>query len=90
MANEPIVEILVDNTSALAAAPPKNFGSSLSPTAPDHEGEQLTWLLKEKTATLSPPLGQFFINMVLQITTFAAAIAFGIFAIKSIDAGVYF
>lgn len=36
-------------------------------------------------ATLSPPLGQFFINMILQLAAIAAAIAFGVFAVKSID-----
>lgn len=78
------------NNSALALettnlAPPKKSGSSSNPTAPEKEGEQLNRLLKRKTATLSPPLGQFFINMLLQIAAFAAAIAFGVFAVKSID-----
>ena len=41
--------------------------------------------MKRMTATLTPPLGQFFINMILQIAAFVAAIAFGVFAVKSID-----
>lgn len=44
-----------------------------------------TTAMKRMTATLTPPLGQFFINMILQIAAFVAAIAFGVFAIKSID-----
>ncbi|MCJ1301654.1 hypothetical protein MMC08_004455 [Hypocenomyce scalaris] len=36
------------------------------------------------TATLSPPLGQFFLNTILQIAAFVAAIAFGVFAVKSV------
>jgi CBS domain containing-hemolysin-like protein len=36
-------------------------------------------------ATLSPPLGQFFINMTMQIAGFVAAVAFGVFAIKSVQ-----
>ena len=35
-------------------------------------------------ATLSPPLGQFVINTILQTAAFVAAIAFGVFAIKSV------
>ena len=34
---------------------------------------------------LSPPIGQFVINTLLQAAAFAAAIAFGVFAIKSVN-----
>lgn len=40
-----------------------------------------------RIATLSPPLGQFIINTFLQIAGFAAAIAFGVFAVKSVTVG---
>ncbi len=35
-------------------------------------------------ATLSPPLGQFVVNITLQVAGFVAAVAFGVFAIKSV------
>lgn len=41
----------------------------------------------QRIATLSPPIGQFVINMILQIAAFAAAIAFGVFAVKSVTVG---
>ena len=92
MANEPIdrsIQLGASNNSAVApdktnSAPPKRSGSSSSLTA-EKEGELMSRLLRGKEATLSPPLGQFFINMILQIAAFAAAIAFGVFAVKSID-----
>ena len=34
---------------------------------------------------LSPPIGQFVTNTLLQAAAFAAAIAFGVFAIKSVN-----
>ena len=40
-----------------------------------------------QVATLSPPVGQFVINLLLQIAAFAAAIAFGIYAVKSVTVG---
>jgi len=40
-----------------------------------------------QVATFSPPLGQFFINALLQIAGFVAAIAFGIYAVKSVTVG---
>lgn len=93
MANEPInssiqlggsgKSVLVPDTTN--PVPPKICESSSSHTAPKIEGENLNRLLKQTTATLSPPLGQFFINMILQIAAFAAAIAFGVFAVKSIN-----
>lgn len=92
MANEPIdrvTELGASNNIALAPdmttpAPPKKSGSS-SPISPEEEREKLNGPLQKTKATLSPPLGQFFINMILQIAAFAAAIAFGVFAVKSID-----
>lgn len=93
MANKPIdrsIKLSASNNSALPLdttnpAPPKKSGlSSSSPTA-EKEGEKLNYLLRKKTATLSPPLGQFFINTILQFAAFAVAIAFGVFAVKSID-----
>ncbi|KAI9760410.1 MAG: hypothetical protein M4579_001706 [Chaenotheca gracillima] len=38
-----------------------------------------------RVATLSPPLGQFVINIMIQLAGFAAAIAFGIFAVRSVS-----
>jgi hypothetical protein len=35
-------------------------------------------------AKLSPPIGQFVINTILQMAAFAAAIAFGVYAVKSV------
>lgn len=90
MTNKPIDHSIQpgasNNISAIASdttnlAPPKKNGSSPSPTA-EKEGEMMTKIFR---ATLSPPLGQFFINMILQLAAFAAAIAFGVFAVKSID-----
>lgn len=71
-------------------APARICGSSplshtAAPEGKKKEAEKLKIPLKQTTATLSPPLGQFFINMILQIATFGAAIAFGIFAVKSIN-----
>lgn len=40
-----------------------------------------------QVSTISPPVGQFIINMLLQVAAFAAAIAFGIFAVKSVTVG---
>lgn len=39
------------------------------------------------TTRLSPPLGQFFINLLVQVAGFAAAIAFGVYAVKSVQVG---
>ena len=94
MANEPIdcstkleasgnIALILDMTNA---APSNKIGSSLKDhSAPEKEEKKMNGLLKKRTATLTPPLGQFFINMILQIAAFAAAIAFGVFAVKSID-----
>lgn len=90
MANEPIDRSIIKlgafKNSAWApdttnSAPPKKSRSSSSPTA-EKEGGKLNRLSRYKTATLYPPLGQFFFNMILQIAMFASAIAFGV---KSID-----
>lgn len=40
-----------------------------------------------RIATLSPPVGQFIINTILQMAGFAAAIAFGVFAVRSVNVG---
>jgi hypothetical protein len=40
-----------------------------------------------QVVTLSPPIGQFFINSLLQGAGFVAAIAFGIYAVKSVRVG---
>ena len=93
MANDPIdcsTKLGPSSNSALVVdttnpAPPKKSGSSSSHSAPEKDDEKKNGLLKKTTATLTPPLGQFFINMILQIAAFAAAIAFGVFAVKSID-----
>jgi hypothetical protein len=37
------------------------------------------------TATLTPPLGQFVINLLLQLAGIVAAVAFGIFAVESLN-----
>lgn len=93
MANEPVDRSVQpgasNNISAVASdttnpAPPEKSGSSSSPRA-EKEGELMSRVFRGKKATLSPPLGQFFINMILQLAAFAAAIAFGVFAVKSID-----
>jgi len=41
----------------------------------------------QPVATLSPPAGQFLINTLLQAAGFAAAIAFGVYAVKSVTVG---
>lgn len=74
--------LVLDTTNP---APPKKKGSPSSLGAPEKEEAKENRLLNETRATLTPPLGQFFINMILQIAAFAAAIAFGVFAVKSID-----
>lgn len=38
-------------------------------------------------ATFSPPLGQFIINSLLQAAAFVAAVAFGVYAVKSVTVG---
>ena len=49
---------------------------------------QSNWPLPDRqVSTISPPIGQFIINMLLQVAAFAAAIAFGIFAVKSVRVG---
>jgi hypothetical protein len=40
-----------------------------------------------QVATFSPPAGQFVINTLLQVAGFVAAIAFGIYAVKSVTVG---
>lgn len=82
--------VVLDTTNP---TPPKKSGSSSKSHSAHGKKEEektngfleKTTALKRVTATLTPPLGQFFINMVLQIAAFVAAIAFGVFAIKSID-----
>jgi hypothetical protein len=39
-------------------------------------------------AKLSPPIGQFVINTVLQVAALGAAIAFGVYAVKSVTAAI--
>jgi len=41
----------------------------------------------QRVATLSPPAGQFLINSLLQAAGIAAAIAFGVYAVKSVTIG---
>lgn len=43
---------------------------------------------KQITATLTPPVGQFWVNFSLQLIAIVAAIAFGIFAVKSVNVGI--
>lgn len=101
MANEPIDStttlgassnslLVLDTTNP--TPPKKNGSSSKKHSTPGKKEEEKmnghlekTTATKRMTATLTPPLGQFFINMILQIAAFVAAIAFGVFAIKSID-----
>jgi hypothetical protein len=37
---------------------------------------------------LKPPIAQFIINLLLQLAAFAAAIAFGVYAVKSVDVAI--
>jgi hypothetical protein len=53
------------------------------PLPPEKSGVQST----QRVATLSPPAGQFLINTLLQAAGFAAAIAFGIYAVRSVTVG---
>jgi hypothetical protein len=46
-----------------------------------------TRLPLQQVTTLSPPIGQFYINLLLQAAAFAAAIAFGVYAVKSVTVG---
>lgn len=41
----------------------------------------------QQIITLQPPIGQFLINTLLQISAFTAAIAFGVYAVKSVTVG---
>lgn len=50
----------------------------------EHENSRSPLAQSQWVAKLSPPIGQFIINTVLQISAFIAAIAFGIFAVKSV------
>ena len=45
-------------------------------------------MLLPSTATLTPPIGQFIVNSTIQIATLAAAVAFGIFAVKSLNVAI--
>ncbi|KAL9637720.1 MAG: hypothetical protein Q9164_002023 [Protoblastenia rupestris] len=45
-------------------------------------------MLLPSRATLTPPIGQFIINSTLQTAALAAAIAFGIFAVKSVNIAI--
>ena len=40
---------------------------------------------RNEIATLSPPVGQFVISTLLNVAGFAAAIAFGVFAVRSVS-----
>jgi hypothetical protein len=42
---------------------------------------------QQQVTTLSPPAGQFLINTLLQATGIAAAVAFGVYAVKSVTVG---
>lgn len=90
MANEPIdstAPSASNNNIALAPSttnPSPTPNESLSSPSKEEE-EKLNRSLKKARATISPPLGQFFITTILQIATFNAAIAFGVSAIKSIN-----
>jgi hypothetical protein len=59
------------------------------PLPPEKSGVQSTHLPRslQRVATLSPPAGQFLINTLLQAAGFAAAIAFGIYAVRSVTVG---
>jgi hypothetical protein len=41
----------------------------------------------QQVTTLSPPIGQFVINTILQIAAIGAAIAFGVYAVRSVTVG---
>lgn len=59
------------------------------PLPPEKSSAQSTPLPQssQQVATLSPPAGQFLINTLLQAAGFAAAIAFGVYAVKSVTVG---
>src|SRR5271170_7829680 len=42
---------------------------------------------KVSKSKISPPIGEFFINFLLQLVALGAAIAFGIYAVKSVTVG---
>ena len=44
--------------------------------------------LRTEVARLSPPVGQFIISTILNILGFAAAIAFGVFAVRSVSLAI--
>lgn len=43
--------------------------------------------LHEQVFNVKQPTGQFFIHFILQVVAFAVAVAFGVFAIKSVQVG---
>lgn len=43
---------------------------------------------RNEIATLSPPVGQFVISTLLNVAGFAAAIAFGVFAVRSVSLAI--
>ena len=57
------------------------------PLPPEKSSVQSTHrsLSLQPVATLSPPAGQFLINTLLQAAGFAAAIAFGVYAVNSVQ-----
>ena len=62
--------------TASSPEPSKTNGQPSTPSYPHHHA--IT------NAILSPPLGEFFINLLLQVAGIVAAIAFGVFAVESL------
>lgn len=73
-----------NGSSAKSAEPTVDIkdGSSETSESPPARAPGLSPLT---TATLTPPLGQFIVNLLLQLAGIVAAVAFGIFAVESLN-----
>lgn len=86
--------IAVSPTHAPSIRAPALATSTSTPSPSDHGRSQVSEKPKLKstlgthtsrTSVLVPPLGQFLLSMLLQTAALAAAIAFGVFAVRSVD-----
>ncbi|KAF2016920.1 hypothetical protein BU24DRAFT_140696 [Aaosphaeria arxii CBS 175.79] len=87
------------SSSRSTSQPPSSTRSTSSRTVPrekspynDRRGSNTSTSSPTQTQTetvsrLEPPIAQFAINVLLQLAAFAAAIAFGVFAVKSVQVG---
>lgn len=85
--------VAVSPIRAPSITAPARATSTSSPSPGDHGRAQISEKPKvgstlgthtSRTSVLVPPLGQFLLSMLLQTAGLAAAVAFGVFAVKSV------